>query len=135
MARYMTTLANIYPGASAQAFGNSSQTVMAPVGGITNAPGGAINAPSGIPITQLFAGWYGSILGQPLLWLFGAIGLLVLYKLLEEHLGGREIFAEVKIGLNNFVKIGLMALIFIVIGKLIFTRYTIPGITSLFQAA
>src|SRR5690242_14388004 len=108
MARNIASTTTLYPGASAQYFGNSNATVTAPIAG-TGGSGVANNATAGMPITQLFAGWYGSVLAQPLVWLFGLIGILILYKLLEEHLGGREVFAEMKIGLNNFVKVGLMA--------------------------
>lgn len=88
------------------------------------------SAPKQIPITQVFTGLKGSVLGQPLSWLFGLVLLLVAYKLIEEHRGGRESFEEIKIGLNNVVKIGLIAMLFFVIAKFLATRYSIPGASS-----
>lgn len=97
-----------------------------------NAP--AASAPA-IPITTIGANLRSSILGQPVLWLFGLIGLLVLYKLIEEKRGTREEFSEIKVGLSNVVKIGLSAVVFIVVTKFLFTRYDVPGLSSLFKAA
>jgi hypothetical protein len=87
-----------------------------------------------IPITQVFTGLQGSVMGQPLTWLFGLVLLLIAFKLIEEHRGGREAFSEIKLGLNNVVKIGLSAVLFIVVTKFLFTRYDVPGLSPLFKA-
>lgn len=42
---------------------------------------------------------------------------------------------DVKIGLYNFVVIGLMALLFIVLMKVVTSRWPIPGLTEVAQAA
>ena len=44
-------------------------------------------------------------------------------------------FADVKPSVVNFIMVGLMALIFIVLGKAIFEKYPVPGLTNLFRAA
>lgn len=44
-------------------------------------------------------------------------------------------FSNSKISFYNWVVIGLMALTFIVIGKVITTRYRIAGISDVFQMA
>lgn len=88
-----------------------------------------------IPVTQLFGNLRGSIMGKPLTWLFGLIGVLIAYKLIEEHRGGKEAFDEVKIGLNNTVKIGLLAMLFFVLAKFLATKYEVPGASSFVRYA
>lgn len=88
-----------------------------------------------IPVTTLFSNLRGSIMGKPLTWLFGLIGVLIAYKLIEEHRGGKEGFEEIKIGLNNTVKIGLLAMLFFVIAKFIATRYDVPGASAFVRYA
>lgn len=41
----------------------------------------------------------------------------------------------IKLGIRNFFVIGILALLFIVLGKVIFTKYQIKGVSDLFQAA
>jgi len=118
-----------------------------PAAGVTTLRDGLLNAnslpagnnvqstPSAVPITTVFGNLKGSILGKPLTWLFGLIGVLIAYKLIEEHRGGRESFEEIKIGLNNVVKIGLVAMLFFVIAKFLATRYDVPGASSFVRYA
>lgn len=40
----------------------------------------------------------------------------------------------VKLGIKNFLMIGLMAVLFIVFAKVIFTKYEVKGVTQLVQA-
>lgn len=42
---------------------------------------------------------------------------------------------DVRIGLYNFVVIGLMALIFIVVAKMVFNKWQVKGVTDLVNAA
>lgn len=86
-------------------------------------------------VITLFQNLQGSILGQPLTWLFALIGVLVAYKLIEEHRGGQEAFSEIKLGLNNVVKIGLAAMLFFVIARYGASRVNVPGASSLVQYA
>lgn len=44
-------------------------------------------------------------------------------------------FADAKPGVMNFLLIGTMALVFIVLGKWLFNRYPVPGVTAIFNAA
>ena len=37
--------------------------------------------------------------------------------------------------LHQFLMVGLMAMVFIVGGKAIFTRYNVPGVSDLFKSA
>lgn len=43
--------------------------------------------------------------------------------------------AEVKPSVLNWVLVGFMALSFIVLGKFIFTKWSVPGLSTLFLAA
>lgn len=88
-----------------------------------------------IPVTTLLGNLRGSVMGKPLTWLFGLIGLLIAYKLVEEHRGGKESFEEIKLGMNNVVKIGLVAMLFFVIAKFLATRYDVPGASSFIRYA
>jgi hypothetical protein len=126
-------LSAVYGAGTSAAVGDN---VPVPNGGTGN----GIRAGSGtgftpVPITTVFGNLYGSVLGQPLTWLFGLIGLLIAYKLIEEHRGGQAAFTEIKIGLNNVVKIGIAAVIFLVIFKFLLTRYQVPGLSSIAAAA
>lgn len=42
---------------------------------------------------------------------------------------------DVKVGLYNFIVIGLMALLFIVCLKMVTSRFPVPGLTEVAQAA
>lgn len=44
-------------------------------------------------------------------------------------------FADVRIGVLNWVIVGLMALTFIVVAKIITAKYQIAGVTEVVQAA
>lgn len=131
MARMIATKADLYgPSASTQtartAYLNANST---------STSNGIQKTQAAIPVTQLFANLRGSIVGKPLTWLFGLIGVLIAYKLIEEHRGGRESFEEIKIGLNNTVKIGLLAMLFFVIAKFLATRYDVPGASNFVRYA
>ncbi len=41
----------------------------------------------------------------------------------------------VKLGIRNFFVIGILALLFIVLGKVVFSKYPVKGVSDLFQAA
>lgn len=43
--------------------------------------------------------------------------------------------ADVKPSVVSFVTVGLMALVFIVVGKWLTQKYRVPGLTDLFAAA
>jgi len=44
-------------------------------------------------------------------------------------------FADVKPSLISWVIVGIMATTFIVVGKWLFTKYSVPGVSTLFAAA
>lgn len=41
----------------------------------------------------------------------------------------------VKLGLRNFIIVGVMALLFIVVAKVVFTKYPVKGISEMVQSA
>ena len=120
-------------------YGPSAQPIFGqPTATVQDARATTVAAPPAgapIPVTALFAGIRNSFLGQPVLWLFALIGLLVLYKVIEEKRGTASEFQELKIGLSNVTKIGLSAVVFIVVMKFLFTRYDVPGLSAIFKAA
>lgn len=84
---------------------------------------------SSVQQTSLFPALAGSIFSKPIVWLFGFIGVLIAYKLIEEHRGTREEFQEIKVGLNNVVKVTLMVLVGFAIVKFLSQRYSVPGVS------
>ena len=79
MARYAASISDIY-GPSASALFPTTASSSVPMGGttgtnVTTAPQGG-GAPS-VPVTSVLQGLQGSILGQPLTWLFGLVLFLV----------------------------------------------------------
>lgn len=44
-------------------------------------------------------------------------------------------FADVRPSLVSWLIVGLMAVTFIVLGKWLFTKYPVPGLSTLFAAA
>lgn len=125
--RLIATKADMYgPSASTQ----TSRTQVLNVNS-NPSPSAVQKRATGVPVTQVLVGLKGSILAKPLTWLFGLVGLLIAYKLIEEHRGGKESFEEIKLGLNNVVKIGLVAMLFFIIARFLFTRYDVPGASNL----
>ncbi len=44
-------------------------------------------------------------------------------------------FKDVRIGLYNFVIVGVMALVFIVVAKMLTSKFQIPGVTEVVHSA
>jgi len=133
MARYAASISDIY-GPSASALFPTTASSSVPMGGttgtnVTTAPQGG-GAPS-VPVTSVLQGLQGSILGQPLTWLFGLVLFLVAWKLIEEHRGGEAAFQKVRVDGTNIVKIGVMAVIFLIVIRYFAARYSVPGLSDL----
>ena len=70
------------------------------------------------------------------LWYLLAIFLLlVLLKYASEHEKTDMQPAIAGIGVYNFVVIGIMAMLFSIVGKVIFNKYPVKGVTQLFNMA
>ena len=135
MARLTATLSDFYGPTATAAAGSSTMGAALPAGPAvatnTNLSSGIGGAGGSVPVTSVLAGWQGSILARPLTWLFGLVLVLVAWKLIEEHRGGKEAFSKVKVDGTNLIKIGLMATIFLIIARYFFARYSVPGISDL----
>lgn len=73
---------------------------------------------------------------QPVpVWL-GLVGLMVLYKYVEEHpSSGVEKASLFRISIGNLLKVTIMAVIGLNFGKWVLTYWRVPGISTLFLAA
>lgn len=103
---------------------------------VANAPqSGASNTPAGtgqaIPVISLFGNLKTSFLNQPIVWLAAVVLVLIIWKLIEEHRGEVEDFKEVKIGISNWAKIGIMMILFFATAKFLATKYDVPGASKL----
>ncbi len=133
MARVAASITDIY-GPSASALFPTTAASAAPIGsGVSTgtAVGNAPGAAGSIPITQVGQNLQGSILGQPLTWLFGLVLFLVAWKLIEEKRGGKEAFQKIRVDGTNIVKVGTMAVIFLIIIRYFAARYSVPGLSDL----
>lgn len=68
-------------------------------------------------------------------YLLGVFILLVVIKILSEHEKSKLNPSIMGIGVFNFVVIGIMAMLFMVVAKIIFNKYYVKGITELVVAA
>jgi hypothetical protein len=135
MARFSATLPDFYGPTAAASVGNntSAASMSLGTGASTNAnlssgPGGAGGS---VPITTVFANLEGSIFASPLLWLFALVLFLVAWKLIEEHRGGKETFTKIRVDGTNTIKVGLMAVVFLVVIRYFAARYRVPGVSDL----
>lgn len=113
--------------------GLDSLNVTAPIGPMDGQSAAAINLSnySG-PFSSLFSI---NFLGQPLVWLLGLMVLLGLTKIFSEHPSSPISPAHIHIGGYNWWTITVASISGIVIMKLIFNRWPVPGITQLVNAA
>ena len=132
MARTAANISDIY-GPSASALFPTTAAAPVYVGGSTQTQSSAsgIGGAGQVPITSALQSLQGTVAGQPLTWLFGLVLVLIAWKLIEEHRGGKEAFSKVKVDGTNLIKIGLMATIFLIIARYFFARYSVPGISDL----
>jgi hypothetical protein len=70
---------------------------------------------------------------SPITILLGAVALLLILKFIGEHEATAIRPAHINIGGYNVLTIGVIAVIFIAFMKLIFMRYTVPGISPLMK--
>jgi hypothetical protein len=132
MARVAASIADIYGPSSSLLFGTTAATA-APIGpGVSS--GTATNQGVGtgsIPVTQVLTNLQGSVLASPLAWLLGLVLFLVAWKLIEEKRGGKEAFAKIRVDGTNIIKVGFMAVIFLIIIRYFAARYSVPGLSDL----
>lgn len=96
--------------------------------------GGSVNSqtqaaalnPLGVQLPQ-------TVLGQPMSILVGMIILLIIFKYASEHEKVDLDPRDLHIGAYNIIAVGLASTIFIVVGKALTTRYSVPGLTQFFN--
>ena len=129
--RQVASVNGFYGPSAQQLFpSTSAASVSAPGSTGTNISTGATSG-GAVPVTAVAQGIQGSIMGQPLTWLFGLVLFLVAWKLIEEHRGGKEAFSKVRVDGTNIIKVGVMAVIFLIIARYFAARYSVPGLSNL----
>lgn len=98
--------------------------------GNTGSPVNGAVAQSPVPIAQVFSNWQGSFLAAPIVWLLGLVLFLVAWKLIEEHRGGKESFAKIRVDGTNEVKLVFMVLVGFIVLRFMATKISIPGVSS-----
>ena len=131
MGRVAASITDIYGPSASLLFPSTAANPVA-VGGSTGTVTGTAGLAGGgsVPITEVAGNLKGSILGQPLAWLFGIALVLVIWKLVEEHRGGEEAFQKIRVDGTNLVKVGLMATVFLIIARYFAARYNFPGLSD-----
>lgn len=103
---------------------------------LPNAPQSAgPSASQPISTIQLFGNLKSSFLAAPITWLGATVLVLIGWKLLEESRGEHEGFEEVKIGISNWFKIGVMMILFFAVARFISTKYDLLGASKLVNYA
>jgi hypothetical protein len=74
--------------------------------------------------------------GEPAAVWVGMLALLFVVGWYGRHVDtlGGEIPKDIRVGFYNWLTVGIMAATFFLLGKVVFTKYPIPGVTSFFQA-
>jgi hypothetical protein len=110
----------------------STAAASAPMAGSTNSALSAGPSSSGsVPVTSVLQGLQGSIMASPLAWLWALVLFLVAWKLIEEHRGTKEEFTKIRVDGTNIVKVGVMAVIFLIVVRYFAARYSVPGLSDL----
>ena len=77
-----------------------------------------------------------SFAGEPAAVWVGMLALLFIIGWYGRHadtLGG-EIPRDIRVGLYNWLAVGVMAATFFLIGKIVFVKFPVPGVTNFFKA-
>jgi hypothetical protein len=105
-----------------------------------NQAGGVASNATADPTASVPAGTYSGpystkqFLGEPFAVFLGMVLLLFLLKFFSERSGILGVPSHVRIGGYNFLAVGISAAIFIVLMKIIFNAYKIPGLTEFTNA-
>jgi hypothetical protein len=128
MARYVAAASRIYgPNADLTVPSTASGALS---NGNTGAAANGETSSAPVPITNVLQGWQGSIMAQPIVWLFGLVLFLVAWKLIEEKRGGAETFAKIRVDGTNLVKVTGLALLGFIILRFTFTKVSVPGLST-----
>lgn len=102
-----------------------------PSHGNSGSPTNGDTTASPVPITSIFSNLKGSILAQPIVWLFALVLFLAAWKLIEEHRGGQEGFSKIRVDGTNLIKSTGMVLLGFIILRFSFTKVSIPGLSPI----
>ena len=128
MPRLTTSLSDVYgPSANLLSPSTSAATNVTP--GSTGT--GLSSSTGSVPVTQVLQNLQGSIAGRPVFWLFALVLFLIAWKLIEEHRGGEAAFQKIRVDGTNIIKVGVMAVIFLIVLRYFAARYSVPGLTDL----
>jgi len=89
---------------------------------------------SGVPM-QGAAAPNGSPLGSPVVWLVILALVLVGFRFLAQKGGEGKQYANVHVTIWNVILITLVAMVGFVFAKVVFTKFNIPGLSTLIRAA
>lgn len=129
MARYVAAASRVLGPNANVVVGQSASPP--PSNGNTGSPANGDTSGAPVPITSLFANLKGSIIAQPIVWLFALVLFLVAWKLIEEHRGGQEGFSKIRVDGTNLIKSTGMVLIGFIVLRFGFTKVSIPGLSPI----
>lgn len=76
----------------------------------------------------------GGIIGQPLTWWATLIVVFIVLGMIAKKAGNESEFTNIRVSAYNILQVTLMAIIGIAGLKVVFTRFRVPGISTLVQA-
>lgn len=131
---------NVYGASSGPSLGSASNS-MSPFDSTSTGGGSqaaALGASGGAASTsatsQAAAAASGGFLGQPFTWWLLLVVLLIGLKFLAQKVGEGEQFSSIKVSIHNVLVISMASIIGIGFFKVVFNRWTVPGLTTYINA-
>jgi hypothetical protein len=122
-----TPTRSVYPAAPGASIGATSNPTSFATGAMNGADSSMASAASG-PANG------NGVLGKPIAWWAAILVLFVGLGLVAKRAGAASDFGNIKVSAYNILMISLAAIIGITALKVVFTRFTVPGISPLIQA-
>lgn len=118
---------NVYPTARGGTLGSASSASSPDTSGYVapaavNQPAVSASAPTGI-------------VGHPVAWWLAIAALFAVFVFVGRKVGTAESFSNIRFNAYNIIGIGVASLLFITVAKIVVTRFQIPGLTQIVQAA
>lgn len=120
---------NIYPDASGGTLGSASSAMSPDTAGYS----AAAVASDGGPMVSAPAAR--GVAGHPLAWWVALAVLFAAFVFVGRKVGTAESFSNIRFNAYNIVGIGLASVLFITVAKILVTKYPVPGLTQIVQAA
>lgn len=120
---------NVYPTAPGGSLGTvaaatSPDTSGYGVKGSLTGTGGAATTP-GVP----------TLTGHPVTWYLGLLGVIIAMVFIAKKTGQASEFSNLRASFYNVSFIGLTATLFLVLAKIIVSKFRVPGLTEIILAA